>query len=212
MLEHYILNEVLMPAQSEMRVLLEESKDSSKPKTMYMEGIVIQAEIRNQNGRIYPLSEIRSAVTDINDKISKGYSICGEIDHPTELSINLDRISHNITKMWMDGTNGCGKLRILNTPSGNIARSLIEDGIKLGCSSRGSGSVGYDNIVSDFEIVTIDLVLTPSGPDCFPVPVLESMRHKRFGKEITKLSNAMTHDSSAQKYLTSTLNSWLNDI
>ena len=211
--EHLILNENLSPSQSQVQILTEaDSRDPSKPKQLYMQGIFIQGDKRNHNRRVYPVHEIRNAVNEINHKIDQGYSICGEADHPEELNINIDRISHNITKMWMDGSDGMGKLRILPTPCGNIVRSLLESDIRLGVSSRGNGCVDHQGYVSDFEIVTVDIVVTPSAPDAFPVPVLESLNSRKRGKEIAYLSEALMDDDSAQKYLMNELNSWLSEL
>lgn len=213
MLEQYILNEVISPNEVNCKVLLEAASDPSKPKTMYFQGIFVQAEIKNQNGRIYPLSEIRNAVNDINDRIKSGYSILSTSDHPVDtIETSISDVCGNIEKMWMDGNNGMGKMRILPTPVGNIVRTLLENDIKLGCSSRGTGEIGYNGVVENYQIQTVDIVTTPSGPDCYPVPVLESMRNRRYGKEITKLSHAMTEDQKAQRYLMNELNSWLTEL
>jgi len=110
-------------------------------KNLYMKGICIQGGVRNQNQRVYPVNEIGRAVKTLNDQLEGGYSVLGEVDHPDDLRINLDRVSHMITNMWMDGPNGYGKLKILPTPMGNLVRTMLESGVKLGVSSRGSGNV-----------------------------------------------------------------------
>ena len=103
---------------SQDRGHLTESKHDGK---LYLEGTFIQAEIRNQNQRVYPLTEISNAVNLIREKIDSGYSVLGELDHPEELTINLDRVSHAITDMWMDGNNGCGKLKVIDsTPNQQV--------------------------------------------------------------------------------------------
>ena len=108
-------------------------------KNLKMKGIFIQGGVKNANQRVYPVHEIEKAVSTINEQISGGYSVLGEVDHPDDLKINLDRVSHMIDKMWMDGPNGYGKMKILPTPMGNLIRTMLEAGVKLGVSSRGSG-------------------------------------------------------------------------
>lgn len=188
-----------------------ESVDGKDGKNLYMKGIFIQGNIRNHNQRVYPIHEIKKAVDDINDRLANGYSVCGEIDHPAELNINLDRVSHMITEMSMDGANGVGKLKILPTPMGNIAKTLLESGVKLGVSSRGSGNVDDSGTVSDFQIVTVDLVMNPSGPAAYPTSVYEALQHRR-GGEIKKLSEAMVHDNKAQKYLRDELLKFIDSL
>ena len=139
-------------------------------KNLYMKGICIQGGVKNQNQRVYPVNEIGRAVKTLNDQLEGGYSVLGEVDHPDDLRINLDRVSHMITNMWMDGPNGYGKLKVLPTPMGNLVRTMLESGVKLGVSSRGSGNVKEDGSgeVSDFEIITVDVVAQPSAPGAYP--------------------------------------------
>ena len=113
--------------------------DDKDGKSLYLKGIAIQGGIRNANQRIYPVDEIERAVKSLNDQIQNGYSVLGEVDHPDDLKVNLDRVSHMITQMWMEGPNGYGKMKILPTPMGNLVRTMLESGVKLGVSSRGSG-------------------------------------------------------------------------
>lgn len=194
-----LLIENLAPVQSRLIVEGADNLDAfGKPKSYYLAGTFIQGDIRNHNGRIYPLSEIRRAVNQIAERISNGESVLGEMDHPEQLQINLDRVSHVITEMHMEGSNGCGKMKIIETvPSGQIIKGLLDAGIQLGVSSRGSGNVGPGGYVSDFEIVTIDIVANPSGPSCLP----NAIREARKRKEINYLSNEAIHDRRAQEYL-----------
>ena len=196
-------------AKPSFNLLTEEETDllsgeMTKRKNLYLNGICIQADIKNHNERIYPLSEIKNAVNTINEKIDKHGPVCSEADHPEELTINIDRVGAIILKMWMEGTNGMGKLKILNTPKGNIIRTLIESGVKLGVSSRGVGNVDDRGYVSQFEIITIDVVVSPSGINCYPKPVFETLTHKR-ERVIQQLAEAVNHDTKAQKYLTKEL-------
>lgn len=167
-----------------------------------MKGIFIEGGIENANKRVYPLNEIKRAVETMNETIQLHGGILGEIDHPSDLKINLDRVSHTITEMWMDGNKGCGKLKILPTPMGNLAKNLLESGVKLGVSSRGSGNVSESNgQVSDFEIVTIDIVAQPSAPSAFPVPVYEGLMNMRHGHRILELAGEVNSNKNAQKYI-----------
>ena len=119
---------------NEAKMIVE--SDDKDGKNLYMSGICIQGGIRNANQRVYPVNEIGKAVKTLNDQIQNGYSVLGEVDHPDDLKINLDRVSHMITNMWMDGPNGYGKLKILPTPMGQLIRTMLESGVKLGVSSR----------------------------------------------------------------------------
>jgi hypothetical protein len=182
-----------------------EGEGDTAKKKLFMSGVFIQGGVRNLNQRVYPTNEIRKAVDNINETLHKGESVLGECDHPEELTINLDRVSHMITKMWMDGNTGMGKLQILETPKGNIIRTLLESGVKLGVSSRGSGNVDASGNVSDFEIITVDVVARPSAQNAYPKAVYEAMMHSRQGYEIDKLAHAMVEDPKAQKHLKETL-------
>lgn len=195
------------------QVLLEGGglNDQGKPKDLYMRGIFVQGGVKNHNQRVYPVNEIRSAVDQLNETLRRGESILGEADHPEELNINLDRVSHMITEMYMDGPNGIGKLKVLPTPMGNIVRTLLEAGVKLGVSSRGSGNVTETGDVSDFEIVTVDVVARPSAPAAYPKAVYEAYNMRR-GAITQDLAEAMTHDAKAQKYLQNELINFINAL
>lgn len=194
------------------RIIVEHEDDANgKTKSLFMKGIFIQGGVRNLNERVYPVREIETAVDNVNEIIRKGESVLGELDHPSELTINLDRVSHLIEQMWMDGNSGLGKLKILPTPMGNITRTLIEAGVKLGVSSRGSGNVNERGEVSDFEIVTVDVVARPSAPNAYPKPVYEARNSKR-GAIITDLAEAVAHDPKAQKHLHKELLTWIDNL
>lgn len=193
--------------------VVSEAKDNAMGgKDLYLKGVFIQGGVRNLNGRVYPVREITKAVEEINATIQRGDSVLGECDHPEKLTINIDRVSHMIEKMWMDGNAGIGKLKILPTPHGNIIRTLIESGVKLGVSSRGSGDVDDSGHVSDFEIVTVDIVAKPSAPDAYPKPVYEALYGRR-GHIIDELAQAAVHDPKGEKYqskLHAALLEWVN--
>lgn len=194
------------------KIQLEEGVDpSSNSKRLYMNGIFLQADVRNHNQRVYPLNEISNAVNHLNDRIKKYGPVPGECQHPDGLEINIDRISHYISEMWVEGKNGMGKLKILNTPTGNIIKALLEDGVKLGVSSRGSGEVGHDGTVNGFEIITVDIVSQPSAPDAYPKTIYEQIMRYKNKTELLKLSEAINFDYSAQKYFQQELQSWMDD-
>ena len=179
-----------------------ESSGEGALKSLYMKGIFIQGGVKNANERVYPVSEIENAVETLNKQIQEGYSVLGEVDHPDDLKINLDRVSHMITNMWMDGANGFGKLKILPTPMGKLVETMLESGVKLGVSSRGSGNVNdYDGKVSDFEIVTVDIVAQPSAPNAYPKAIYEGMMNMRHGHKLLDIAKDVQGDKKVEKYL-----------
>ena len=188
-------------------ITLESSDNSNGGKDLYMKGIMIQGGVKNANQRVYPVNEIGRAVKTLNDQIQGGYSVLGEVDHPEGLNINLDRVSHMIESCWMDGNNGYGKLKILPTPMGQLVKTMLEAGVKLGVSSRGSGNVSEDGSgeVSDFEIITVDVVAQPSAPGAYPTPIYEHLMNARGGMKAYELAQATKHDTKAQKYLKESL-------
>jgi len=185
----------------------------SDGKDLYLKGTFIEGEVRNQNQRIYPVNEINKAVKTIQERLQSGQSVLGEADHPDDLNINIDRVSHMITEMDISGKNGIGKLKLLPTPMGNVVKTLLESGVKLGVSSRGSGNVGHNGYVSDFEIITVDVVAQPSAPNAYPTPVYEAlMRNGKQGKISLELAEAVRHDNKAQKHLEKVLLSIIGNI
>jgi hypothetical protein len=195
-----LITETLTYDQAGMIVEADETGHENGRKSLYLKGIFIQGGVRNFNERVYPVREIAKAVERINEVMKKGESVLGECDHPEELTINLDRVSHVITQMWMEGNNGMGKLKIVPTPMGQLIRTLIESDVKLGVSSRGVGNVDDRGEVSGFEIITVDIVARPSAPDAFPKPVYESLNTKR-GRILNDLATAAVHDPMAMRFL-----------
>jgi len=191
-----------------------ETKDEHNGKSLYMKGICIQGGVKNANQRVYPVNEIQRAVSTLNDQVTGGYSVLGEVDHPEGLNINIDRVSHMITECWMDGANGYGKLKILPTPMGNLVKTMLEAGVKLGVSSRGSGNVSEDGSgeVSDFEIITVDVVAQPSAPGAYPTPIYEHLMNARGGYKAYELAQATRNDEKAQKYLKESLVNIINKL
>jgi hypothetical protein len=159
----------------EINVLVEETNGK---KHLYIEGVFLQSEIKNRNGRVYPFDVLNREVERYSEQYVKSGRALGELGHPDGPTVNLDRVSHRITELRADGTNFYGKARILETPMGNIAKSLLEEGVKLGVSSRGMGSLeeknGANYVRNDFMLATAaDIVADPSAPDAFVNGIME---------------------------------------
>src|SRR6056300_1969237 len=183
-------------------VVYEATENSNGGKDLYMKGICIQGGVENANKRVYPVSEITNAVKTLNEQIKEGNSVLGEVDHPDDLKINLDRVCHMITNMWMDGPNGYGKLKILPTPMGELVKTMLQSGVKLGVSSRGSGNVDpHTGHVSDFEIVTVDVVAQPSAPNAYPKAIYEGLMNMRYGHNVLEMAREAGEDNKVQRYL-----------
>jgi hypothetical protein len=204
------LYEFLSFDKAHVQLLEEDNKTGGKD--LCMKGIFIQGDVRNQNQRVYPAREIARAVNSITEKLSSGQSVMGELDHPEELSINLDRVAHLITEMWMDGADGYGKLKIVPTPMGNIVKTLLQSGAKLGVSSRGSGNVGDDGSVSDFEIITVDIVAQPSAPNAFPRTVYESLYNMKGGSRIMGTAREALTEAAAQRQLVKDIQRFIQEL
>ena len=187
------------------KIVLERDEGSDGKKSLHLNGICIQGDIRNANQRVYSSEEIGRAVKTLNEQIAGGYSVLGEVDHPQDLKINLDRVSHMITKMWMDGPNGYGKLKILPTPMGQLIQTMLEAGVKLGVRSRGSGEVDSGGKVQGFEIITVDIVAQPSAPGAYPTPVYEHLINNTGGYKAYQIAQEVQGDPKAQKYLAESL-------
>ena len=166
----------LITEQIESIQVLTEEKNGKK--SLYISGPFLQAEVTNRNGRCYPFSILEREVKKYHDKfISQGRAL-GELGHPDGPSVNLDRASHMITSLKAEGNNFMGKAKILDTPMGNIAKSLLDEGVKLGVSSRGVGSLvernGVKYVGDDFMLSTAaDIVADPSAPDAFVQGIME---------------------------------------
>ena len=194
------LNEHLSFDQAKMVV-----ESANEGKDLFMKGICIQGGVRNANQRVYPVNEISRAVTTLNEQIAEGYSPLGEVDHPEGLNINLDRVCLMIESMWMDGPNGYGKLKILPTPMGQLVSTMIQNGVKLGVSSRGSGDVDANGNVNGFEIITVDVVAQPSAPGAYPTPMYEHIMNEKGGYKAILTSKEVQGDKQAQKYIAESL-------
>jgi hypothetical protein len=192
-----------------------ESDGEGSGKSLYMKGIFIQGGVRNANERVYPVPEIEKAVEQLNEQITNGHSVLGEVDHPDDLKINLDRVSHMIVNMWMDGPNGFGKLKILPTPMGQLVSTMLQSGVKLGVSSRGSGNVDdATGKVSDFEIVTVDIVAQPSAPNAYPKAIYEGLMNMRQGHRVLDnlKGQKLDQDARVQKYLREEVTRLIKDL
>ena len=187
-------------------------ENESGEKNMFMEGIFVQGNVKNANQRMYPVSEISKAVESVQKRIKEGFPVLGECDHPPELTVNVDRVSHIIENMWMDGADGFGKLKIVPTPMGNIIRTLIESGATLGVSSRGSGEVDHAGKVSNYEIITVDIVAQPSAPDAYPKAIYEVLMNMRGGYQTWQLAQGVQNDKTAQKYLSKEIVKFIREL
>ena len=159
----------------DVQVITEGKGDSKK---LYIEGVFLQSELKNRNGRMYPFSVLQKEVNRYNEEYIKTSRALGELGHPDGPTVNLDRVSHRIVSLAEDGTNFRGKAQILDTPMGKIASSLLGEGVKLGVSSRGMGSIDKREdcnvVMDDFMLATAaDIVADPSAPDAFVNGIME---------------------------------------
>jgi hypothetical protein len=206
------LQEHLTFSQAQVTLLSEDAQDGSG-KTLYMQGICIEGNKRNANDRIYPGHEIQKAVNTINEQLRGGNSVLGEVDHPDDLKINLDRVSHMIDKMWCEDAIGYGKLKILPTPMGQLVKTMLDSGVKLGVSSRGSGNVDdRTGHVSDFEIVTVDVVAQPSAPNAYPKAIYEGLLNMTGGQRLLDMYKDPGTSNKAQRFLKSEVIRLIDDL
>jgi len=206
------LKEDLTFNQAGIQIISEDAADG-KGKNLFMKGIFIEGGVKNANQRVYPVHEISKAVETINEQLKGGYSVLGELDHPDDLKINLDRVTHMIEQMWMDGPCGYGKLKILPTPMGMIVQSMLSSGVKLGVSSRGSGNVNESSgHVSDFEIITVDIVAQPSAPHAYPKAIYEGLMNMRGGHRVLEMAKDAGTNQKVQKYLEKEVVRLINDL
>jgi len=204
-MDQILLIEELSPTES--NIIEETSQDG---KNIYLSGVFMQADIENRNKRVYPLQEISKAVQEAQRRIQETKGIFGELDHPQTLTINLDRISHVITDLRLEGKNAIGKAKILETPMGKIAKELINSEVRLGVSSRGAGNVNGDGTVCGYNFITVDIVATPSAPGALPGTIYESLEMAKNGHNIITLAEQVQHDQAAQKYLKKEIMKWLS--
>jgi hypothetical protein len=185
----------LITEQIENVQILTEERDGKK--LLYIEGVFLQSELKNRNGRMYPFEVLNREVERYNEEYVQSKRALGELGHPDGPTINLDRVSHRITSLRAEGNNFIGKAQILDTPMGNIAKSLLGEGVQLGVSSRGMGSIDKTedcNVVrDDFMLTTAaDIVADPSAPDAFVNGIME-------GKEWV-WDNGILKEAKVDKY------------
>ena len=180
-------------------LLTEEEKRFVAAGGMYLTGKLQQANTQNGNGRVYPYEVLVREVENYK-KLVKENRALGELDHPDDSVINLKNASHLVTSIWMDGDTVMGKVKVLNTPSGQVLKSLVESGVKLGISSRGMGSVenrkGQTVVQDDFQLICFDFVSEPSTPEAFMVKEAKEYKNKVFTKadRINRLLNEVLKD------------------
>lgn len=167
---------ILQENFNDVRVLTEESGEK---KQYFIEGVFLQADIKNHNRRVYPMAVMKQSVGKYVKEFIDQNRALGELGHPTNPNINPDRVSHRILSLKEDGNNFIGKAKVLDTPFGKIAKNLMDEGIRMGVSSRGLGSVKASNgvsvVESNYRIITpADIVMEPSGPECFVTNLMEN--------------------------------------
>ena len=205
-----LLTEVILP---EAKPLVAEAADAANGGFYYLKGLFLEGERQNHNGRVYPQQEIEKAVNQLNERIQSNGPIPGELDHPEGLNINFDRISHLITDMQMNGTNGMGTMKIIKAGLGLIVEGCIQAGMQVGVSSRGSGNIDGGGRVSDFDIVTVDIVANPSAPSAFPrASLAEHIAGNKHGQEAMYLTEFVRNDPSAQRYFEQQITRFLTDV
>lgn len=212
-----LLIETLAPNSA---CLAESQTGEGKEKKWYLEGIFMQTEKKNGNGRMYPKSVMEPAVKKLQERIEGGGApVLGELEHPDTVSVRLDQVSHIIEGLWWNGNDIIGRAKILDTPKGAIVKALLKENINLGVSSRGTGSTrnnGEYILVESFNLVTVDIVATPSAPDAFPKSLLESYNAKieeiYHNQTILTLAEATQNDKSAQKYFQKSVEQFLKGL
>ena len=174
------------------------TEERNGKKSLYIEGIFLQGNIKNRNGRMYPMETLQKEVNRYNEAHVQSGRALGELGHPDGPTVNLDRVSHKITSLRESGSNFIGRAKILDTPMGQIAKSLIGEGVKLGVSSRGIGSLkptkeGFNVVGDDFMLATAaDIVSDPSAPDAFVEGIMEG---KEWIWEGTTLREQLANDT-----------------
>jgi len=195
-------------------------------KSMYIEGVFLQGNIKNRNGRMYPMETLRREVGRYNESNVQSGRALGELGHPDGPTVNLDRVSHKIVSLKESGSNFVGKAKILNTPMGKIASALIEDGVKLGVSSRGIGSLkqtreGVNIVGDDFMLATAaDIVADPSAPDAFVEGIMEGkdwvwdggILREKYAEKTYKQINTLVDQKQLDEQKLSIFNDFLSNL
>ena len=195
-------------------------------KSMYIEGVFLQGNIKNRNGRMYPMETLRREVGRYSENHIQSGRALGELGHPEGPTVNLDRVSHKIVSLKESGSNFIGKAKILNTPMGKIASSLIEEGVKLGVSSRGVGSLqqtkeGFAVVGEDFMLATAaDIVADPSAPDAFVSGIMEGKEwvwdggilREKFATKTYKQINTLVDQKKLDEQKLNLFNDFLSNL
>jgi len=195
-------------------------------KSLYIEGVFLQGDIKNRNGRMYPMETLRREVARYNENHVQAGRALGELGHPDGPTVNLDRVSHKITSLRESGSNFIGKAKILNTPMGKIAESLISEGVKLGVSSRGVGSLrvsreGINVVGEDFMLATAaDIVADPSAPDAFVSGIMEGKEwvwdggilREKYASKTYKTINTLVDQGKLDEQKLNLFNDFLNNL
>ena len=195
-------------------------------KSMYIEGVFLQGNIKNRNGRMYPMETLRREVGRYNENHVQSGRALGELGHPDGPTVNLDRVSHKIISLRESGSNFIGKAKILSTPMGKIASSLIEEGVKLGVSSRGIGSLkqtreGVNIVGDDFMLATAaDIVADPSAPDAFVEGIMEGkdwvwdggILREKYAEKTYKQINTLVDQKQLDEQKLSIFNDFLSNL
>ena len=195
-------------------------------KSMYIEGVFLQGNIKNRNGRMYPMETLRREVSRYSENHIQSGRALGELGHPEGPTVNLDRVSHKIVSLKESGSNFIGKAKILNTPMGKIASSLIEEGVKLGVSSRGVGSLqqtkeGFAVVGEDFMLATAaDIVADPSAPDAFVSGIMEGKEwiwdggilREKFATKTYKQINTLVDQKKLDEQKLNLFNDFLSNL
>ena len=195
-------------------------------KALYIEGVFLQGNIQNRNGRMYPVETLAREVGRYNESFIQRGRALGELGHPDGPTVNLDRVSHKITSLQQEGNNFTGRAQILSTPMGKIASSLLDEGVQLGVSSRGVGSLrttneGYKVVGEDFQLATAaDIVADPSAPDAFVNGIMEGKEwvweggilREHFVDETKKRINTLVSQKALEEHKINLFNDFLSNL
>jgi hypothetical protein len=195
-------------------------------KSLYIEGVFLQGDIKNRNGRMYPMETLRKEVARYNESNIQSGRALGELGHPDGPTVNLDRVSHKIVSLRESGSNFIGKAKILSTPMGKIASSLIDEGVKLGVSSRGIGSLqmnkeGCNIVGNDFMLATAaDIVADPSAPDAFVEGIMEGKEwiwdggilREKLAEQTQRKINTLVDQKRLEEHKLSLFNDFLSNL
>jgi len=231
--EFFIHNKYKLPVKRKMKLIREEIEsvefiveERNGKKSLYIEGVFLQGDIKNRNGRMYPMETLRREVARYNENHVQAGRALGELGHPDGPTVNLDRVSHKITSLRESGSNFIGKAKILNTPMGKIAESLITEGVKLGVSSRGVGSLrvsreGINVVGEDFMLATAaDIVADPSAPDAFVSGIMEGKEwvwdggilREKYASKTYKTINTLVDQGKLDEQKLNLFNDFLNNL